>query len=98
MNVNNNELQHLVDLASMAVKSMKSEPNYQQSDVLKEYALLYESFLDNFNNNDVEKLKLRFHRLSSLSRAFLETDSDWGKPCLDSMHDFERFGKKIFKY
>lgn len=98
MNMQDNELQDLVILASKAIKSIRSEPDYQESDVLKEYIVLYEYFIDAFNSNDLVKLELKFHRLSSLSRAFLETSNDWKKPCLDSMYDFEKFGKKVFKY
>ncbi len=97
MNIDNNELQHLISLASKSIKSIRSEPDYQESDVLKEYVLLYERFIDAFNSNDLAMLKLIFHRLSSLSRAFLEINSDWEKPCLNSMYDFENFGKKIFE-
>ncbi len=98
MSMQDSELQSLIILASKAIKSIRSEPDYQESDVLKEYIVLYEKFIDAFDSNNLVKLELKFHRLSSLSRAFLETSNDWKKPCLDSMYDFEKSGKKFFEY
>ncbi len=98
MNIDKNELQQLMNLAFKAIKSIRSEPDYQQSEVLKEYVLHYERFINTFHSNDLEKLELMFRRLLSLSRAFLETDSDWKKPCLNSMYDFESYGRTLFRY
>ena len=98
MEIDKNELQLLMVLASKAIKAIKCEPDYKKNSTLKEYAVLYNNFIAAVNNNDITKIESGFYRLSSLSRAFLETSSDWRKPCLDSIYDFESFGKKVFRY
>lgn len=96
MNYNHITLEILKDYAFIVIESIKSDKDYQDSDVLKDYAVLYLNFINSLENNNDIYSKQKFTRIESLSRAYLEVDSDWSKPFLEKMYEFEKLGRKYY--
>lgn len=96
MNYNKVTLEMLKDYAFIVIESMKSDRDYQRSDVLKDYVVLYLNFINSIEDNYEIDSKHKFTKIESLSRAYLEVDSDWGKPFLEKMHEFEKLGRTYY--
>lgn len=96
MNLTNSEKQALESSAILVVSLIKNSPDFLKCDVLRSYVEQYLDFIYAVRENRILESKYCFKKISSLSRAYLEIDSDWKKPFLIKMYNFEKLGKSIY--
>lgn len=86
----NKETEQIILQVRKIVNSISEYEGYEDNKVLQKYVLLYESYANALIEDDGEDIKRSYEKVSTLSRAFLETSSDWKAPFLYEMSELTK--------
>lgn len=84
-------IEEMTELAQEVLDLIQQESDYESCEVLRNYANKYQCFIELAQTRDVSKLLGCLNTLRGLARAYLEVNSDWGKPFLSKMYEFEQY-------